>query len=60
MSGSKVKNCNICVFCGSKSGNNKKFINISNKLGRELSKKKYTIIYGGGKLGLMGALANGV
>ena len=60
MSTSKVKNYNICVFCGSKSGNNKKFINVARKLGEELSKKKYTIIYGGGKLGLMGALANGV
>jgi uncharacterized protein (TIGR00730 family) len=60
MSASKVKNYNVCVFCGSKSGNNKKFINIASKLGEELSKKKYTVIYGGGTLGLMGALANSV
>ena len=60
MSSSKVKNYNVCVFCGSKYGNNKKFINISNNLGKELSKKKYTVIYGGGTLGLMGALAEGV
>ena len=60
MSASKVKNYNVCVFCGSKLGNNKKFIYVANKLGEELSKKNYTIIYGGGTLGLMGALANGV
>lgn len=60
MSASKVKNYHVCVFCGSKPGNNKKFIDVANKLGEELSKKKYTVIYGGGSLGLMGALANGV
>lgn len=60
MSTSKVNNYNVCVFCGSKSGNNKKFINVASKLGKELSKKKYTVIYGGGTLGLMGALANSV
>ena len=60
MSALKVKNYNVCVFCGSKSGNNKKFINVASKLGEELSKKKYTIIYGGGTLGLMGTLANAV
>ena len=40
MSASKVKNYNVCVFCGSKLGNNKKFIDVASKLGKELSKKK--------------------
>ena len=39
MSASKVKNYHVCVFCGSKPGNNKKFIDVANKLGEELSKK---------------------
>ena len=60
MSASKVKNYNVCVFFGSKLGNNKKFVNVASKLGEELSKKNYTVIYGGVTLGLMGALANGV
>ena len=50
----------ICVFCGSKSGNSKNYLKIAFKLGKELSKKEYNIIYGGGRLGLMGALAEGV
>jgi len=50
----------ICVFCGSKSGNSKNYLKIAFNLGKELSKKEYNIIYGGGRLGLMGALAEGV
>ena len=51
---------NICVFCGSKSGNSKKYLKTAFKLGEELSKREYNIIYGGGRIGLMGALAEGV
>ena len=56
----KTGNIKVCVFCGSKPGKNKKFIYIANKLGEELSKKKYTVVYGGGTLGLMGALSKSV
>ena len=51
---------NICVFCGSKNGNSKKYLKTAFKLGEELSKREYNIIYGGGRIGLMGALAEGV
>tara|TARA_E500000178_G_C16904653_1_gene699699 strand:+ start:434 stop:985 length:552 start_codon:yes stop_codon:yes gene_type:complete len=54
------KNYNICVFCGSQSGKNKIFLNTSYELGVKLSQKGYTIIYGGGKNGLMGEIARGV
>ena len=54
------KSFKVCVFCGSKSGNHEKYLKIAFKVGNELSKKKYSVIYGGGKLGLMGALAEGV
>ena len=56
----KFKSFKVCVFCGSKSGNDENYIKIAFKIGKELSKKKYSIIYGGGKIGLMGALAEGV
>jgi uncharacterized protein (TIGR00730 family) len=56
----KSKSFKICVFCGSKNGNNENFKKIAFKVGKELARKKYTIIYGGGKIGLMGALAEGV
>ena len=54
------KSYKVCVFCGSKSGNHESYLKIAFKVGKELSEKKYTIIYGGGKVGLMGALAEGV
>ena len=56
----KSKSFKVCVFCGSKSGNDEKYKKIAFKIGKELSGKKYSIIYGGGKIGLMGALAEGV
>ena len=56
----KYKSYKVCVFCGSKNGNDKNYLKIAFEVGRKLSEKKYTIIYGGGKIGLMGALAEGV
>ena len=56
----KPKSYKVCVFCGSKSGNDKNYLKIAFTVGKKLSEKKCTIIYGGGKTGLMGALAEGV
>jgi len=56
----KLKSYKVCVFCGSKSGNDKNYLKIAFTVGKKLSEKKCTIIYGGGKTGLMGALAEGV
>ena len=56
----KSKSFKVCVFCGSKSGNHENYSKIAFKVGRELSRKKYSVIYGGGKFGLMGAVAEGV
>ena len=50
----------VCVFCGSKNGNTHKYLETAYKIGKELSKRNYSVIYGGGKFGLMGALAKGV
>ena len=56
----KSKLYKICVFCGSKNGNDENYLKIAFKVGKKLSEKEYTVIYGGGKIGLMGALAEGV
>ena len=53
----KDKPYKVCIFCGSKSGKSSKYIRLANKLGVELAKKNFTIIYGGGNSGLMGALS---
>ncbi|MGU3372409.1 LOG family protein [Bacillus mycoides] len=48
----------ICVFCGSNYGESEEYKNTAEKLGEFLSEKNTTLIYGGGKVGLMGSVAN--
>ena len=48
----------ICVFCASNSGARPEYRAITEELGRELARKKVSVVYGGGKVGLMGALAD--
>jgi uncharacterized protein (TIGR00730 family) len=48
----------IAVFCGSSKGFNKIFEEQAIKLGKLFIKKEIDLIYGGGKVGLMGILAD--
>jgi uncharacterized protein (TIGR00730 family) len=50
----------IAIFCGSKSGNNKQYQDDAAALGLLLSQKGIEMIYGGGKNGLMGCVADSV
>jgi uncharacterized protein (TIGR00730 family) len=50
----------ICVFCGSSSGRNFKYLIAAQKLGKILCENNIRLIYGGGNIGLMGELANSV
>ncbi|WP_010252228.1 LOG family protein [Myroides injenensis] len=47
------------VFCGSSSGSKTSFKTSAYELGRELASSKIGIVYGGAKVGLMGAVADG-
>ncbi len=49
----------IAVFCGSSSGYSDHIISKANKLGAFLATKNIELVYGGAKLGVMGAVANG-
>lgn len=49
----------ISVFCGSSSGNEAIFTEQAATLGKTIAQKGYGIIYGGARVGLMGALAEG-
>ena len=49
----------IVVFCGSREGYHESYREAAFSLGRMLAIKKIRIIYGGAKVGLMGALAEG-
>ena len=49
----------ICVFCGASTGNKPEYMNLAYDTGREIAKRGYRLVYGGGGLGLMGATARG-
>jgi len=49
----------IAVFCGSSSGNNENYKKQAIRLGQVLAKKNIDLVYGGAKVGLMGAIAEG-
>ncbi|HNW94169.1 MAG TPA: TIGR00730 family Rossman fold protein, partial [bacterium] len=48
---------NICVFCGSSPGGRPEYRAAAQLLGRTLAHQHLTLVYGGAKLGLMGAVA---
>ncbi len=50
----------IAVFCGSSTGNDPAYVNEAKKLGEFFSKNDIDLVYGGGKVGLMGTIANAV
>ena len=47
----------LCVYCGSRSGDDPSFITAAQFIGREAARRDWRIVYGGGKLGLMGITA---
>lgn len=50
----------IAVFCASSLGYASIFEETAYQLGKMLAQKQITLVYGGGKLGLMGVIANAV
>ncbi len=50
----------IAVFCGSSSGNDPAIWDTTVELGAALAEKKIRLIFGGGKVGIMGILADSV
>ena len=49
----------ICVFCASSSGRDGEFLSAARDFGRLLAERGHRLVYGGGRVGLMGALADG-
>ncbi|MBX9775924.1 MAG: TIGR00730 family Rossman fold protein [Xanthobacteraceae bacterium] len=50
----------ICVYCGSGPGNNPKFVESARAFGAILASNNIRLVYGGGSIGLMGAIADSV
>ncbi len=49
----------IAVYCGSASPADPSYIALAETVGRELAQRAIGVVYGGGRLGLMGAVARG-
>jgi uncharacterized protein (TIGR00730 family) len=49
----------ICVFCGSSDTVHADYTSAARLMGRVLAERRIRLIYGGGKTGLMGAVADG-
>ena len=50
----------ICVYCGSNPGVRQEYVQAARALGRELVARDLGLVYGGGRVGLMGMLAEAV
>ena len=50
----------LCVFCGSSHGANPAYADAAKNLGGELARRGIGLVYGGGNVGFMGVLADGV
>ncbi len=50
----------ICVFTGAASGKNEIYTDAAYQLGAMIAARGHGLVYGGGKMGLMGSVADGV
>ncbi|MFP6748349.1 MAG: TIGR00730 family Rossman fold protein [Alphaproteobacteria bacterium] len=50
----------ICVYCGSRFGHPQGYRETAVQLGQEIARRGLRLVYGGGHVGLMGALADAV
>ena len=50
----------LCVYCGSSVGFNPRHQQAARKLGAMLAERGVTLVYGGGRIGLMGVIADSV
>lgn len=49
----------VCVFCGANPGASPIYVQTARAVGTQLARSGITVVYGGGGLGLMGAVARG-
>lgn len=49
----------VCVFCGSSPGADPRYAAVARHLGETLAARQLRLVYGGGRVGLMGAVADG-
>lgn len=50
----------ICVYCGSRTGHSPAYAQAAREVGRVIGERGWQLVYGGGKVGLMGVVADAV
>jgi uncharacterized protein (TIGR00730 family) len=50
----------LCVYCGSSSGTHPDYVAQARDFGTEMARRGIALVYGGGKVGLMGTVADAV
>lgn len=55
-----VKRKRICVYCGSRFGSSPHYKQMAEELGEKLVSRQLDLVYGGGRVGLMGAVSSSV
>lgn len=50
----------LCVYCGSSTGGHADYSQLAREFGTQMARRNISLIYGGGKVGLMGVLADAV
>jgi uncharacterized protein (TIGR00730 family) len=48
----------VCVFCGASPGGDPAYVAFAREMGHEIARRGLRLVYGGAKVGLMGALAD--
>lgn len=48
----------LCVFCGARTGHDPRHATVAREIGRSLAAAGWGLVYGGGKVGLMGLVAD--
>src|SRR5688500_1805111 len=48
----------VCVFCGSSAGTSPRYRDAAERVAREMASRGIGLVYGGGRVGLMGIVAD--
>ena len=48
----------LCVYCGSRAGSDPAFMRSAQQMGTAIGRRGWHLVYGGGRVGLMGAMAD--
>jgi uncharacterized protein (TIGR00730 family) len=53
-----MKKLSLCVYCGSRPGESPAYAEAARAVGQEIGKRGWQLVYGGGRAGLMGVVAD--